>query len=184
MENKMTIRSLEFGVESCFEVQSNKIGIYLLLAFISLTFLGISYLALSAIDEKEFSSVLIIMILLFFLVGLPTRYLLWNVYGKELLVISKRSVSWCHDYGWVRTKWKTAVFSELILEVLEVRKVDEVEQYSIAFLDVDKETGLPVLIYETSVDISKKDYSKFKTVLQAALNPDVATPYEFTFSLN
>lgn len=86
MENKMTIRSLEFGVESCFEVQSNKIGIYLLLAFISLTFLGISYLALSAIDEKEFSSVLIIMILLFFWLGYRLDIYFGMFMGKNCLL--------------------------------------------------------------------------------------------------
>ncbi|HWW38956.1 hypothetical protein [Pedobacter sp.] len=87
---------------------------------------------------------------------------LWNFYGKELLVINTKSLSYQHIYGF----YKTAQITKKINKALNISLVQagihhETEHFNLIFESYNT-CDLPEEIYRTALPITKKDLDILK----------------------
>ena len=113
MKNRIEITSDGINAYAKIQVNASKIGIRVLsvLLVIELILIGWIYSNLKA-DETQSMAVPFLIIIIFF-VGLPVKFLLWNVYGNEYLTVNTKSISWSYDYGFFRTNLKTVKYERL-----------------------------------------------------------------------
>ena len=112
------------------------------------------------------------------------RYTLWNWFGKELLIINTKSVSYQLDYGFYLTKLKTIPFSRLGLSSEIIQKTDETSFGKIYFFNYREEDDLPEPIYETAIIIPENKVEEIKEHVWFLFEPSQTNNNKFTFSVN
>ena len=83
----------------------------------------------------------------FFTLG---KYTLWNLWGKEFILVNNTSISYQYDYGFYQTKLKTLKFNVLGSGFEYVRDFDGVPHGKINFHDYD-ENKIPHQILSSTV---------------------------------
>lgn len=91
---------------------------------------------------------------------------LWNFYGKELLTINTKSLSYQHVYGF----YKTAVVTRKMSRALNISLVEAKEEkgeprFNLIFESYN-EHDLPEEIYRTALAISAQDLEKLKVAIR------------------
>ena len=92
-----------------------------------------------------------VLLMCFLLVYFVARPVMWNLFGKETLIINTKTISYCYEYGLIRTNLKTVKFNRLGTGYEKVRYFDKVEFGKLNFVDFKQEDNLPYKIHETTV---------------------------------
>lgn len=157
MKNEIIIHTDNLNVYATIKVKASIIGIRVLSFLIAIELI-IFMTVLIQIKPDEVPSMIIPLILvLFFFIGLPVKYLLWNKYGQEFLIVNKKSVSWSYDYGIIKTNLNIEVFDKLSIGYEKVITIENEENGRLIFYNYDNENDLPVIIHQTTALLSKSD---------------------------
>lgn len=111
-----------------------------------------------ALANTESSSVSTFEILAIFslLYIFPIKYLLWNLFGKEHLIINTKSISHSFDYGFIKTNLSTQPVNRLET-YYQQRMSDETNEFGqLVFYNYRQDNNLPELIYTTNALLKKK----------------------------
>ncbi|RMD95814.1 MAG: hypothetical protein D6816_19805, partial [Bacteroidetes bacterium] len=139
MKNKIEIDSDGINVFVMMNVKASRPGIITLSVFLILEIILISVL-LWHFDFEEASLLVIFMLIGFaFFIGLPLKYLLWNLYGNEELIVNTKSISWSYDYGFFKTNLQTVKYDTLGTGYAKVRGDDDEELGRLLFFNYRKE---------------------------------------------
>jgi hypothetical protein len=117
----------------------------------------------------------------FFLIPMA-KYLLWNVYGEELISISTRSVSFKENFGFISPAEKTIRFGGDITMTFNKMIVDNENEYGLFRLFGYNKDGQPELLFTNSVYISKEQFSELAEKIQLIFQSGTAD--HFGFSMN
>lgn len=142
-----------------FTVKTKLIGKLVLSLFILLCFIAIFYFIIKAPKDENNNSEFITaaIILTFLLIVFPIRYLIWNCYGKEFLIVNSKSLSYYYSYKFVDTNLNTKLINELSIAI-EVVKEDENYEYGrLIFYNINDETNLNEFLFQTSVLLRYQD---------------------------
>lgn len=143
-----------------FSVKANVTG-KVILSMMILLLLTIYFFVASTITKDDLREMLIPLILIFFLIiFFPVRYLLWNLFGKETLIINTKTVSYSYDYGILKTNLKTIHFDKLGTGFQFVKEQDEIESGKLIFYNYREKDNLPEIIHQTSVILNIIDIHK------------------------
>lgn len=173
MKNRIEISSDEKNVYANIKVNASNVGIRILTGFIVLEIL-IFLVLLSQIKSDDVISMLfpILMISIVF-IGLPLRYLLWNKYGSEALIVNSKSVSWSYDYGFFRTNRQTVNYHMLATDYEKIRDQDGVEVGKLIFVNYREEDDLPEIIHQTTVLLSKYEIAELEREIGELLSNEL-----------
>jgi len=119
-----------------------------LFVFNAFAIIGLFWFAISLQDEKPNVFPFLLPIAYFFALG---RYLLWNTFGEEFYVISTTHISYQHNYGFWKTKFKTSKYYSINQEQGKTN-----ESIRLIFIDYTEEK-LPVEVFSTAIEISILD---------------------------
>lgn len=100
-------------------------------------------------DVKAF--IIPLLIMSFLLIYFVARPVMWNLFGQEVLIINTKSISYCYEYGIIRTRLKTIKFHRLGIGYEKVRYFDQIEYGKLCFVDYNEDDNLPSQIHETTV---------------------------------
>lgn len=142
-----------------FTVKTKLIGKLVLSLFIMLCFIAIFYLTINGSKDENSNSEFITaaIIFTFVLIVFPVRYLIWNCYGKEFLIINDKSLSYYYSYKFLETNLNTKLINELSIAI-EVVKEDENYKYGrLIFYNINEETKLNEFLFQTSVLLKYED---------------------------
>ncbi len=160
MNNRFEIHSDSTNIFISIAVRSKLIGIVLLsfMIFVVLAafILIISMLELRGKDYIPFFTLL--SLYLFF--GL--KYLLWNIFGIENLIINTKSISYYYDYGFFRSRTKTIIFYSLGTEISLFKNEEGEEMGSIHFYNFNQESNLPELIHKSTVLLTEEQLKEIE----------------------
>lgn len=93
------------------------------------------------------------------------RYTLWNIYGREILIINDRSFSYEHYYGYFTTPINTQPISKGIHIKTTSTVVENNETYHyLAFATYD-DNNLPVTVYPMALPILEADLKAINKLL-------------------
>ena len=158
MKNRLDISNDGINVYAKLKVNASKKGTYLLSMLIILEIALITYIGIEIGSEELLSTGIIpILIVLLLIVGWPVKYLLWNIYGNEEIVINTKSISWSYDYGFYKTKLHTLKYDRLGTGYERIREVDGVELGRLIFCNYNIEDNLPEHIHNTTVLLDMKE---------------------------
>lgn len=87
----------------------------------------------------------------------PLKYLIWNIYGKEGLIINKKNITYYYDYGFIQTNVKTIPFNKLGYQIEYVKDFQEIEIGELIFYNYREIDDLPQEIYRTTILIDLKE---------------------------
>jgi len=185
MNNSSLIYTDGINAYATFQVNANKKG--KLILGICLIILIVFVIALfSTVESEEIGGMLIPgLIITIFLIGLPSKYLLWNIYGKEELIVSSKSISWSYDYGILKTNLKTLKFNRLGIGFEKVNSINDKELGKLLLFNYNEENNLPELIHETTVLISLDELKKFESKINEVFAGELQDENGFIpYSLN
>lgn len=161
LKNRIEINADGINAYARISVNASRTGIKILAGFLILEIV-IALGLLSQIKSEEVLSMIIpILIGLFVFVGFPIKYLLWNLYGNEELIVNTKSISWSYDYGFFKTNLQTVKHFRLGTGYEKVRGNDENEVGKLIFYNYREEDNLPEIIHQTTVLLNKKEIAKF-----------------------
>ena len=151
MNNKMEMSSDGINLYVKLKVKSNKTALTVLGAFI--LFMILLFLSFAIKDAKDINTEMGVFVLIGVSVFLylPIKYLLWNLYGEEDLIINTNSISYSHDYGWFKTNLETIEFTALGVTLDEMRLDGKDYLGQLHFTVYDNKNRLPEVIYSTTV---------------------------------
>jgi len=92
----------------------------------------------------------------------PIRYLLWNLFGKEHIIINKKKLIIDKDYGVYITNLETQQFEKLHLEFERNKTFEKIECGNLIFKSFNKDTNLLKCIYTSSIDLELKVINEIK----------------------
>ncbi|MGM9478565.1 hypothetical protein ACS5PU_19235 [Pedobacter sp. GSP4] len=113
--------------------------------------IGGFWFAFSLQDEKPNIFPFLLPIAYFFALG---KYLLWNTFGEEFYVISTTHISYQHNYGFWKTKFKT--FKYYSISQVQGKEKDGITLF---FQDYN-EQKLPIEVFSNTIEISILDSQK------------------------
>ncbi len=132
-----------------------KVVLFILILFL----LSVSIWLIAHNSEEENQKLPFIgLLFVVLIISFPVRYLLWNSFGKEILIVNTKTISHCFDYGIIRTNLKTIQFDSLATSFEVMRKEKQKEFGKIIFTNFRAEDDLPQFIYQSSVFIDIRDY--------------------------
>lgn len=111
-------------------------------------------------NNTTFENVLLTFIYLILVISFPIKYAIWNILGKETLIINKKSISHQYNFGFISNNLKTFPFTDLQINFEDIL-IDEKKNFGkIYFYEIDEKTDLPKLLHNTSIYISEENYHK------------------------
>lgn len=151
MMNELDMSSDGINLYVNIKVKANKLVIRIA---VTVLILLISFILIGAIKESKDISTeagIFAIIGIFFFLYFPVKYLLWNLYGEEELIINTKSISYSYDYGWFKTKMETIEFVTLGVSLDEMRLDGKEYLGQLYFTAYDKNTQVPEVIHSTTV---------------------------------
>jgi hypothetical protein len=158
--NNFEIKNDGINVYVTFFVNSHPVGKILLTIFV-VFLIGLLFYLPSTFSKEEISDYIFPFIIFGIIVFVfPFRYLLWNLFGKENLIISTKSLSYYRDYGVYRTNLKTLNHNRLGTGFECSRTYDNVKYGNLVFEKYNDETDVPEHLYTTSVVLNFESIEK------------------------
>jgi hypothetical protein len=185
MKNTIEIKTDGINVYAKFGVKANRIGKIILIILLALVFLILGFGA-SLVEEKDIGKLIIpLLILLTLIIAFPVRYLIWNMYGKENLVVNTKTISYNYDYGIIKTNLKTINFHRLGTGIQTVQIENGIEKGHLFFYNYREEDNLPEVIHETTILIETEKIHELDTAIRTIFeNETKDMPGSLNFSLN
>lgn len=170
-ENNSVIWNDSLNFNAILKVKSDKKVMILLGTFVFLYFSALVFLTFFVADIHSLKNYIPFIIFTIIILVFPVRYLLWNNYGEESIIINETSLSYSFNYGILKTTYKTINFENLGISFIKERagnevKIDEFVYEDqtfgiITFYTWDTTTNSPTIIYETTVQISYDEFLVF-----------------------
>jgi hypothetical protein len=170
-ENNSVIWNDSLNFNAILKVKSDKKVMILLGTFVFLYFSALVFLTFFVADIHSLKNYIPFIIFTIIILVFPVRYLLWNNYGEESIIINETSLSYSFNYGILKTTYKTINFENLGISFIKERagnevKIDEFVYEDqtfgiITFYTWDTTTNSPTIIYETTVQISYDEFLAF-----------------------
>ncbi len=185
MKNSITIDNDGLNIYATLTVKANPIG-KVVLGIIVLLLTALLLFAITNLPQKDAGQfALPLIILAAFILIVPFRYLIWNMFGKEKLLINTKSLSYSYEYGFATTGYKTIKFDSLGSGFEFVRRMKTTDLGKLLFYNYDKDTGLPILIYQTSVLVSESELGELDNEISSLFESDFYDRHGFVgFSQN
>ncbi len=157
MKNRIQITTDGKQAHATIEVNASRIGTSILIGFISLEIAGLIWaLTLMPMEELIYKSIPILLIVLFF-IGFPIKYLLWNLYGQEKLIVSKQMIQWSYHYGFFGGQLNEEDYESLAIVYERIRDIKDKEVGRLLFYSAESEDTEGRLIHKTSCLITKEE---------------------------
>ena len=185
MKNSINLKSDGINVYATMSVKAKIIGKIVLSILIILLVVFFVFIT-SSIELQEFGKAIIPLLLFFgILFFFSFRYLVWNLFGKEELIINTKTISYCYDYGVIKTNLKTVHYDKLGTGFVSSRVVNGVEFGNLIFYNYKKEDNLPDLIHQTSVLIDVQRINEINMLIQQVYENEFFEKNNFIgFSIN
>jgi len=169
MKNVSTVYSDGINIYIAAEIKSKVAGKLLLGSILIVTIAVFLYLLVS-VDFKEMgkASIPIILIPCFFLYFL-SKYLLWNIYGQEHIVVNSKTVTYYYNYGFFRTPLKTVFHNRLGISYRITDRFEDENFGRMLFVNYNQDTNLPEALHETAVEINEKTATEIEKILEKLL---------------
>ncbi|MFY7669806.1 hypothetical protein ACOSP6_01830 [Tenacibaculum sp. MEBiC06402] len=176
--NRVSLRKDRKNLYIELLVQSSAIARFALLILCFLVASVLFYFMFFIAKNSEFNQETIIPFL--FLLGVNVwliRSYLWNRYGKEYLIISKKSFSYYYDYGLIQTKKTTFKCNELTIKIVKLNS--EHTKSTLAFFRFNEENDLQEEMHPTSVYIRDEDINYLVNEIYNFLDIDIEKDEDF-----
>ncbi len=185
MKNTIEIKTDGINVYAKLGVKANMIGKIILFILLGLVFLILGFGA-SMTEQKEVGTLILpLLILLTLIIAFPVRYLIWNIYGVENLVVNTKTISYNYDYGIIRTNLKTINFYRLGTGIQTVQKEKGIEKGHLIFYNYREADNLPEVIHETTILIETEKIRELDLAIQTIFDNEIKeNPSDLNFSLN
>jgi len=165
LDNKLKLNTDGTNVYATLYVKARRPGL-IILTVINLLLISLVIFFASTVQLDQNPSVIFPLIIFgLLIIVFPLRYLLWNSYGKEQLIITKKSLSFSYDYGLFQTNLKTFEHNRLGLAFEEVRKSDCQSIGRLMFIRYDEKTDLPETIYQTTILLSMEHLEEIEVAI-------------------
>lgn len=185
MKNRIHISSDGINAYATIKVNASKTGIRILSILLIVELVLITWLFSQATYKDILEMIIPLLIIMVLFVGLPAKYLLWNLYGTEELIVNTKSISWRYNYGFYQTNLKIVKYNKLGIGYEKVRETGNGEIGRLVFYNYRKDDNLPELIHQTSVLLSMDELEKFdKKILDIFENEFYNKNNFIPFSLN
>jgi len=119
INNTTELSSDGISLIATFGIQAKRHGKILLLILLTAIIAALSFL-FSQFPIDGGAIVVIILVALIISI-FPLRYLIWNMFGSEVLVVNTKSISFQYNYGIFATQFKTLIYDRLQIEFEKVR---------------------------------------------------------------
>ena len=179
MNNRVKVNTDGINIYVSLLVKSNKKGQIAMSIIILILLFILGAMINETNDDNLKDYVFPITIFAILIIVFPVRYLIWNLYGKEHLIINTKSISHNFDYGIYQTNLKTIKHDKLASGFELVRKEGEVEKGNLVFYDYRKEDNLPIQIYQTSVLLDKEKVNMIDAEIRQIYEDEFNEKYDF-----
>lgn len=151
MKNTLDVFSDDITIYATFSIKTNWLFKGILIAII-LPILSLLIMGFYFVDPHYIGQFLIAFaFVFFFMVFLPIKYLLWNMYGQERLVITTKAIAISRSFGFWETKQQVIKYNTLRYNIESTQFFDNVEFGKVYFFDTKLETDFQSVIYESNV---------------------------------
>ena len=160
MKNELKIESDSNNIYTEFNLKASKAGKIILAIMIFVIFGLLIGLILNS-KPKDIKGMIIPIIFIITLLGFCIKYLLWNIYGQEFIVINPKSISYKRNYGFFNTNLTSIIFDELSILplVIDMKDLDE-PIGKLQFFNIDKDTKLSEIKFESTIVIPINELKK------------------------
>ena len=155
--NNILISKDRLNLYLSFKVKSSRIGRLILLILSTLMMLFSIFLMFFLSDLKLDFKAFLMFCCLLGINYLLIKYYLWNKYGEERLVISKRAVSFTYYFGFFETRIESFQYNELELLFEEIKRDKNNNRLGkLIFYSQNEKTGILELLHPTSVMLNEE----------------------------
>jgi hypothetical protein len=185
MKENLNIETDNINIYLQIRVISKKIG-RITLSIIIILLIIFWIFAFSIVDGNEKGKIIAGLIIPCSLsLFLSIRYLLWNSFGFERIIINTKTISYCYNYGLFQPPLRTLYFNQLAYNYVETRKENNLQFGEIVFFQYNSITNLPEIIHETTIEIESSTYKKLENMIIELFENENAELTDFSgYSLN
>jgi hypothetical protein len=185
MKNELNIYSDDINVFVTLNVKAKLIG-KIIMSVIMFILLAGYFTLLISIDSETMGRIIFpILIAPLIIIFLPARYLFWNLFGQERIIINTKSISYNYSYGIVQTNLKTIKFDKLGTGFDTSKMFDSTEHGTLVFVNYNQDTNLPETIFQTTIIISKLQLIEIDSEIRKVFYNEYLHQNNFiAFSLN
>ena len=97
------------------------------------------------------------------------RYFLWNIYGKENIIINNKTITYNRDFGLYQTKYTSNHYYKLDFATELVKEDNDLQFGDLVFVNYSEETQLPEVIFQTSILIELNELKKLQQEIELHL---------------
>lgn len=166
LNNQIEISTDRVNVYATIDVKASVMGTRVLFVFILFALVFFGFLLTHIKADEVVSMIIPVLLILVFMIGMPSKYLLWNLYGQEFLIVNTKSVSWSYNYGIIRTNVNTEIYNRLGIGYEKVITIDNIEMGRLIFYNYRQEDNLPEIIHQTTALLSSSDIKKLSDSIQ------------------
>lgn len=172
MKNELKINSDKNNVYADFSLKASRIGVFIL-GIMIIILIGLFFGLLSTSDPRDLKTMLLPIIFILALIVFAVRYLLWNIYGQEFLVINPKSISYSRNYGFFKTKLNTILFDEMSIFPFSIDMKDVDEPIGkLHFYNIVPDTKLRELKLESSIAVPVSELEKLMDQISSLFQQD------------
>ena len=139
------------------------------LFFCILLMISIPISLITIIDSEPQNFFVPISIISFLIFYFIIRYFLWNIYGKENIIINNKTISYNRDFGLYQTKYSSIKYSKLDFAIQKIKNENDLDVGDLVFIDYLEDSQLPEVIFQTSILIPIKDLKKIQQEIELHL---------------
>ncbi|MCB9310488.1 MAG: hypothetical protein H6567_10565 [Lewinellaceae bacterium] len=185
MKNRIKISTDGINVYATLDVNASKIGVRILGVMLFVEIIVVLILLSQVKPDEIISMIIPIVLVLIFFIGLPIKYFLWNVYGKEELIVNAKSISWAYDYGFFKTNLKTVNYDRLGTGYERVQILNDEELGKLIFYNYRESDNLQEMIHSTTVLLKKDEIEVFDRKISEVFSNELLDSNGFIpFSIN
>jgi len=115
---------------------------------------------------------LVSLLFLFFL----TKYTLWNIYGRENVIINTKNVTYQHDYGFFKTDYTILPINKGLSLKVAPAKPTENKELLIKMTSYN-DNDLPVEIYTMALSVPEDDVIRLNMLMKQLFVDKMAEEY-------
>lgn len=131
-------------------------------------------LTIIGIALKEWIPAMLIMFLV--IEGCLMKYTLWNIFGKERLIINTKSISFQHDYGFFKTDYVTREIHRM-LDIRLSETDSKSDRRYLHFLSCN-ENDIPLEIYSAALTVTEGEGERLAMQVKQLFVDTLTEQYE------
>jgi hypothetical protein len=158
----------------------------IIMGIIMILLVGLWIVLLLNIDPYEMGKALFpLLIVTAAIIWGPARYLCWNLFGEERILINTKVICWQYSYGIIETKMKQVPFRMLGTGFNIGKMFDGTEHGTLVFYDYPEKHNIPQVIFETTVLLPKPKLEEIHNAIKTVFYNEFLNDNKFVpFSLN